>query len=719
LERKAVSGITLTLLLIGMLTLAFNTQLVRAEPTTWIVDDDGPADFHTIQEAINAANPGDAIFVEKGTYNEGLLIAKSLNLIGENASSTFIVSPLSSAIVLFTVNDVSICNFSVTTAFHGIWMGNGLVSVYDAKNVSIVGNILNTSFVETAAIYLTNTINCTIAKNEISSSHRGISLYNSTLCTVSENNVSASTGIFMNGSTMNKICNNKILGYEYSVFLQYTNNITMRNNTMVSPSFSYQGFAVAGFSVEDYLHDIDSSNTINGKPVFYLVNKKDVTINEDAGYVAAVSCFNISVQSLKLERSSINFVNTTNSRIQDVTIDLVKLSSVSLFQSSYIEICNCTFYGHPIFMSNTGATLLESNNVKMCNCIIENSHFALSVYNSDYNLVQRCKLLSCEYGVILQNSNNNTFAQNELSNFWQSPIYIWQSTKNLFYHNNFTGKIHGPIANNFSNFWDDGYPSGGNYWSDYAGVDVKTGPNQDLPGSDGIGDMPYIIDANNRDRYPLINPYGAPPSPTYALTIITTTGGTTNPTPGTYTYTANSTIQVTAISNTNYRFDHWELDTVNVGSTNPYTVPMDKDHTVKAVFSSIPPPLSASINPLSASINVGQSVTFASSVSGGYTPYTFQWYLNGAPVSGATSNTWIFTPTTSGIYYIYLKVTDAKDNKTQSETARITVATVPVGGYSIQIKGQNTPNPLTLYLALIAVLATVFTAIRRKIPNKK
>jgi parallel beta-helix repeat protein len=315
---------------------------------------------------------------------------------------------------------------------------------------------------------------------------------------------------------------------------------------------------------------------------------------------------------------------------------------------------------------------------------------------------------------------NVTIQNNNIVYNWFG-IYLYESSNNTIFHNNFINNTNQVYVRTtgYVNTWDDGYPSGGNYWSDYVGVDVKFGPGQDLPGSDGIGDTPYNIDADNIDHYPLMNPYGAPPPPTYTLTITTTTGGTTNPTPGTYTYTANSSVQVTAIPEANYLFDHWELDTANVGSANSYIVIMDKDHTLKAVFSPIPPPLSASINPLSASINVGQSVTFTSTVSGGHTPYTYQWYLNGALVSGATSNTWTFTPTTSGIYYIHLKVTDAKDNTTQSETARITVAAVPVGGYSIPIKGQNTPNPLTLYLALIAILATVFTAIRRKIPNKK
>jgi len=207
---------------------------------------------------------------------------------------------------------------------------------------------------------------------------------------------------------------------------------------------------------------------------------------------------------------------------------------------------------------------------------------------------------------------------------------------------------------------------------------------------------------------------------TYVLTITTTVGGTTDPSPRTHTYTANSSVQVTAIPNADYLFDHWELDEVNVGSANPYTVLMDNNHTLRAVFTYSPPPpsLSVSISPLSASILVGQSVTFTSTVSGGYTPYTYQWYLNGNPVSGATSNTWTFTPTTSGIYYVYLKVTDAKANTAQSETARITARTVPVGGYSIPIQLPTTAKPATIHIALLTILTALFITIKRKTKRK-
>jgi hypothetical protein len=124
--------------------------------------------------------------------------------------------------------------------------------------------------------------------------------------------------------------------------------------------------------------------------------------------------------------------------------------------------------------------------------------------------------------------------------------------------------------------------------------------------------------------------------------------------------------------------------------------------------------LSVSISPLSASINAGDSVTFTSTISGGASPYSYQWYLDGNPVSGETSSGWTFTPDTSGIYHAYLKVTDSISNVNQSGTARITVTGAPVGGYSLPIEGQTSTKPLIPYLTLTAVTATSFIVIRRK-----
>jgi hypothetical protein len=140
----------------------------------------------------------------------------------------------------------------------------------------------------------------------------------------------------------------------------------------------------------------------------------------------------------------------------------------------------------------------------------------------------------------------------------------------------------------------------------------------------------------------------------------------------------------------------------------------DLEFVVDKVELLLAPPLSASISPLSASITVGNSVTFTSTVSGGTSPYSYQWYLDGNPVSGATSNSWTFTPTTSGIHYVYLKVTDNVGNTTQSETAQVTVAGAPVGGHSFLVERHMSEKPLTPYLTVTAAIAIGFIVIRRK-----
>jgi len=65
---------------------------------------------------------------------------------------------------------------------------------------------------------------------------------------------------------------------------------------------------------------------------------------------------------------------------------------------------------------------------------------------------------------------------------------------------------------------------------------------------------------------------------------ITTVGGTTNPVPGSHVYDSGATIQVNAIPNSGYVFDHWVLDNINVGATNPYTVTMNANHNLQAIF---------------------------------------------------------------------------------------------------------------------------------------
>jgi hypothetical protein len=75
------------------------------------------------------------------------------------------------------------------------------------------------------------------------------------------------------------------------------------------------------------------------------------------------------------------------------------------------------------------------------------------------------------------------------------------------YHNNFVNNRIQAFDENPGqgmNQWDNGYPSGGNFWSDYPGVDNCSGPGQNIcPSLDGIGDTPYTFNFN-QDNYPLM-----------------------------------------------------------------------------------------------------------------------------------------------------------------------------------------------------------------------
>ena len=201
---------------------------------------------------------------------------------------------------------------------------------------------------------------------------------------------------------------------------------------------------------------------------------------------------------------------------------------------------------------------------------------------------------------------------------------------------------------------------------------------------------------------------------TYKLKIETTTGGTTNPAPGTYTYAAGTQVQVTAIPSNGYIFDHWELNGTNVGTATTYTVTMNANYVLKAFFKAAPTPLTVSISPMSATILLGQQVTFTSTVTGGTPPYTYQWYLNNQPVLGANTATWTFKPTATGIYYVFLKVTDAAGNTAQSEPAKVTVSSVPVGGYSVSLAKDAAITPIIAYTILIASFGSLLSITKRR-----
>ena len=203
--------------------------------------------------------------------------------------------------------------------------------------------------------------------------------------------------------------------------------------------------------------------------------------------------------------------------------------------------------------------------------------------SSSYNVILGNEIANNQYcGVSITRGNSTILENNIMSNNYGLCISSSQASDgNLICHNRFLSNTYQASTVGPSGPWDDGYPSGGNCWSDYNGTDLSNGVYQNLTGRDGVGDTPYAIDANNTDHYPLTHAWLPGP---YSLIIISTEGGTTSPAPGTYVYNATSYVQVAAMTYENYTFDHWELDGYNVTGTNETSIRTDADHTLKAVF---------------------------------------------------------------------------------------------------------------------------------------
>lgn len=220
----------------------------------------------------------------------------------------------------------------------------------------------------------------------------------------------------------------------------------------------------------------------------------------------AVFSMNNSFKGLHLEenQNGLYLVGTDGVQIRDSKI-VSNGQGIRLQASDHVVVENNSIH------SNTFNGVIFNNAefgiIRNCTVKSSGARGVIVAGSNHINIIDNL-ISENDDGIWIKGSHNNTINDNNVSDNTMGIESLLNSKDNIIYHNNF-------IANTYQasdydiNSWDNGYPSGGNYWSDYTGIDNYSGPAQGEAGSDGIGDSPYadIAGGSNQDNYPLMEPY--------------------------------------------------------------------------------------------------------------------------------------------------------------------------------------------------------------------
>ncbi|MDH3761261.1 MAG: right-handed parallel beta-helix repeat-containing protein [Gammaproteobacteria bacterium] len=229
-----------------------------------------------------------------------------------------------------------------------------------------------------------------------------------------------------------------------------------------------------------------------------------------------------------LDRAGKIFTVTSNdAAIQDMAllngamgVHLISASNAML-SGLYISSNRSQSYGILVGSKSLNA-LLQDNHV-------DNLHFGMFITQlSDGAKVQGGSVVGNRFGIYAVAYAGGEISDVDfLENQWNG-LYIETARDLLITRNDFIDNAMGLVAgggghrifhNNFINnqtqasggfnsSWDDGYPNGGNHWSDWVAPDLLGGEFQDQVGSDGFVDLAYELPPYIADRYPFVRVSG-------------------------------------------------------------------------------------------------------------------------------------------------------------------------------------------------------------------
>ena len=361
----------------------------------------------------------------------------------------------------------------------------------------------------------------TFSKNTI----HFITLYKSSYNTLDKNNLPQGISI-RNKSNYNKITENSIIDFNEltektiisngSITIERSEDNIISSNTIInsggisittSPNNTFKnnaintteiGFKVSGDpqpSISSFINNIDDSNTINGKKIYYLIDKNNLNINPSTypniGYLALVNCKQITIENNHLNTQGILLAWTTNSQITKNDISNNQGNGIILNYASNNQITQNNINSN----NEAGIHLSYSNNNTILSNYITRNQEGLTLLDySNNNTIKENNITNQNIGIHIRSSSANLILKNNfISNTEQIYDFGWEGVDQIF----------PGIPLPSENIWDNGYQTGGNYWSNYA---EKYPDAKELENS-GIWNTPYAIDELNKDNYPLKEPH--------------------------------------------------------------------------------------------------------------------------------------------------------------------------------------------------------------------
>jgi len=263
-------------------------------------------------------------------------------------------------------------------------------------------------------------------------------------------------------------------------------NVTRSSIRNLNASGNYYGIQLLNSNATSFNNNTLLSN-VNG---FRLVNSHNNTIG---GNIIK----NTSREGIYSDNSDNNKISYNNITEIDREGIYLKSSDNNTISRNTVSKCGRTGYYSGIILSSSGNNTIDGNT-------ISSNDYGVKLDADGNNTISNNSITYNTYGIYVWHCDlGNIVRCNIIANNTAEGIRLVASSDSVIYHNNFMGnKRH--VYNSVSyNSWDS--EQEGNYWSGYTG--------QDLNG-DGIGDTAYVIDASNRDRYPLMKKWGI-----YALNL--------------------------------------------------------------------------------------------------------------------------------------------------------------------------------------------------------